>query len=337
MCLIKNKQSQGFLLVELLVAMLVGLIILSGAFSLHSGSRKTQIKNEEQMDLVADARFAIEMITYDLRAAGMWGSTNKDGLIACKSTDAACTPTAFSDTPPSAILGDCAVGWYYNLSQPVFATNNSNPYGGTCIPVGERYVTNSDVLEIRYAEPGVPVALLSNQVYVRSNFRNGRVFIGTTPPELKSYETSPLTANHELHAYAYYISDYTDNIGDGIPSLRRVALVNSPSLQNQTLVSGVVDLQVQFGVDTNGDSIVDRYDDPGVITANDDWFNVYSAKIWLLMRTDKKQVGADTKKEFIIPGSFNLAGVPKTEFGGVDDYRYFMVSSVIDMRNLMQL
>ena len=62
-----KKQSKGFSLVELLVAMVVGLVIISGAFSLHSTTRKTQMANEAQLDMAADARFAIEMIAYDLR------------------------------------------------------------------------------------------------------------------------------------------------------------------------------------------------------------------------------------------------------------------------------
>lgn len=333
-----GKRSSGFSMVELMVAMVVGLIIVSGAFSLHSGSRKTQVKNEEQMDMVADARFAIEMIAYDLRHAGMWGSTNRDGLIECKSTDPTCTSTSSGDTPPAPMAsGDCANGWYYDLTRPVFATNNSNPYGSTCIPASEGYVDQSDVLEVRYADSNIPPALSPNQTYVRSNFMNGRLFVGATPPVLKAYETSPLTRNHELRAYAYYISNFTDATGDGIPSLRRVALVNQPSLQTQILISGVVDMQVQFGVDTNGDQVVDRYDDPNVVTANNDWLNVYAAKIMLLMRTDKKQLGIDTTKTFNIPGSFHVGGVAQTSFGGPDDYRYFMISSVVDMKNLKQI
>lgn len=331
MTLMKTKQSRGFSLVELLVAMVVGLIIVSGAFSLHSASRKTQVKNEEQMDMVADARFAIEMIAYDLRHAGMWGGTNKDSLITCKSTDAACTSTVTGDTPPSSMAGDCASGWYYNLSRPVFATNDSNPYGATCIPASEGYVANTDVLEVRYADSNIPAALLANQAYVRSNFLNGRIFIGSTPPELDAHDTSPLTTNHELHAHAYYISNYTDAPGDNIPSLRRVSLVNSPSLQTQTLISGVTDMQVQFGVDVNNDQVIDRYDHPNTITADNNWDNVYAAKIWLLMRTDERQVGINTAK------SFEIAGAPAATFGGQDDFRFFMVSSVINMRNLKQL
>ncbi len=331
----KLNSSQGFSLVELMVAMVVGLIIVSGAFSLHSTSRKTQIKSEEQMDLVADARFAIEMIAYDLRHAGMWGGTNKSGLVECRTSDAACAGSG--DALPSA-GNDCEGGdWYHKLNVPVFATDNANPYVGTCIGSGEGYVVGSDVLEVRYAESNPPVALLSNQVYVRSNFLNGKVFVGTTQPTLQGFEDSPLTANHELKAHAYYVSNFTDVIGDGIPSLRRVALVNAPALENHVLISGVVDLQVQFGVDTTGNAIVNQYQHPTAITAANNWENVYAAKIWLLMRTDEQQTGVDTVKTFTIPGSFNLNGVAETEFGGQDDFRYFMVSSVVELRNLKQL
>jgi len=328
--MIIKKQSYGFSLVELMVAMVVGLVIVGGAFSLYLTTRDTQRVNEAQMDMVADARFAIEMISYDLRHAGMWGGTNKDTLIECKSTDAPCVPTAAGDTPPSAMPGDCAIGWYYDLTRPVFATDDTdgNPYSATCIPGSENYLAGTDVLEIKYADSNPPVALLANQAYVRSNFVNGRVFIGGTQPELNSYDTSALTQNHELHAYAYYVSDFTDADGDGIPSLRRVSLVNAPTLQAQTLISGVANFQVQFGEDVNGDMAVDRYVNPNDVT---DWTQVYAAKIWILMRTDEEQEGVDTTK------SFSIAGAAVADFGGADDFRFFLVTSVVNLRNLKQL
>jgi type IV pilus assembly protein PilW len=328
--MIDMKRSRGFSLVELMVAMVVGLIIVSGAFSLHSGTRKVQAINEAQMDMVADARFAIEMIAYDLRHSGMWGGTNKSGLIDCKSTDTACVSSSSGDTPPSSAAGDCAVGWYYDLSRPVFAVDDTeaNPYSGTCIPASEGHVASTDILVIRYADSNVPAVLLANQAYVRSNFINGRIFIGSPAPVIESYDPGPMTLNHELHAYAYYVSNFTDAAGDGIPSLRRVALVNGPSLQNQTLVSGVSNLQVQFGEDADGDEEIDRYVDPDDVT---DWSAVYAAKIWLLMRSDEQQRGIDTTK------SYSIAGAPAKDFGGQDDYRYFLVTSVVNLRNMKQL
>ena len=69
---------------------------------------------------------------------------------------------------------------------------------------------------------------------------------------------------------------------------------------------------------------VDSYVDPGPGT---NWIDVYSAKIWLLMRSDKKQIGVNTAKSFSIAG-----GAAKT-YGGQDDYRYFLVTSVVNLRN----
>lgn len=327
-----RKQSKGFSLVELLVAMVIGLIIVSGAFSLHSSSRKTQAVNEMQMDMVADARFALEVITYDLRHAGMYGGTNKDGLIECRSTDTSC----IGADKPAAVFGDCAVGWSYNLSQPVFATDNTagNPYSGICTP---DYLAGTDVLDIRYADSnfldpitGLDKALTGGQSYVRSNYVSGRIFTGATQPTLSSHDSDPITHNYVLHAFTYYVSNFTDSALDGIPSLRRVALVNGPEMQKQTLISGVVDMQVQFGEDVTSDEdpAIDRYVDPQNVT---DWTAVYAAKIWLLMRSDKKQIGVNTKK------SFSIAGAAAKDYGGQDDYRYFLVTSVVDLRNLRQL
>ena len=79
-----KQRINGFSLVELMVAMVVGLIILSGVFAMHLTTRDAQKVNEMQMDMVADARFAIEMISYDLRHAGMWGGTNVKEFIICR-------------------------------------------------------------------------------------------------------------------------------------------------------------------------------------------------------------------------------------------------------------
>ena len=325
--MMNKKQLKGFSLVELLVAMVVGLIIMTGVFSLNAVTRETQKSSETQMDMVADARFAIEMISYDLRHAGMWGATNKDSAIACRAGDAVCAASADDKLP--AATNDClATGnWYNTLSQPVFATNNSNPYDSTCIKTSsEKYQANTDVLDIRYADSNVLPSLAAGQTYIRSNFINGKAFVGTKQPLLPAYDSGPLdtiTRDYLLHAYSYYVSSFTDKVGDGIPSLRRVALVQGPALQNQTLVSGVVDFQVQFGEDvTGGNKIVNRYVNPNQVVK---WSNVYAAKIWLLMRTDKKE-------DLVKAKTFNLAGTTAT-YGG-DGYRYFMVSSVVDLRNL---
>lgn len=330
------KRSYGFSLVELMVAMFVGFIIITGIFSLHTVTRKTQLSSEVQMDMVADARFAIDMITYDLRHAGMWGGTNLSENMQCKTNDPKyCTSLADKPTVPTS---DCTTGWAYDLDQPIFGVDDSfgsNPYSTTCIPDSENFQTGTDILEVKYADSnyidsitGFEKNLLAGQAYVRSSAVNGKVFVGATEPEIQMNNSE--AHNYALHAYAYYISDFTDSEGDGIPSLRRASLTNGPSMSNQTLISGVVDMQILFGEDidkvkdTNGNLAIDQY-----VAANAviNPRNVFAVKIWLLMRSDQKQKGIDTKK------SFSLAGKDAVEYGGQDDYRYFMVTSVVNLRN----
>jgi type IV pilus assembly protein PilW len=323
MLIASKKKSYGFSLVELLVGMLVGLLIVSGAFSLHSATRKTQVANEQQMDMVADARFAIEMIAYDLRHAGMWGGTNKDGLIKCKSSDASCTASTANEAIPTNVTSDCAAGWYYDLEEPIYGVTGSaiNVYTN-CIKSRR---AGTDMLTVRYADSNQPASLVDGQVYVRSNYLNGRVFTGKKQPVLEAYDSNAMTNNYELRSYLYYISTYSDKSGDGIPSLRRAALANGPAIEDQMLISGVYDFQVAFGEDMTGDSKVDKYVDPKDVT---DWKNIYAAKIWAVMRSDDKQDSAITK-------SFTVDGTT-TSYGG-DGYRYFMVSTVVDLRNMKQL
>ncbi len=93
-----------------------------------------------------------------------------------------------------------------------------------------------------------------------------------------------------MQTVVYYIRQSTAaaaGIGpaDATSLWRRVAM-DLPA----ELVEGVEQMQLQFGIDTNGDSIVDNY-----VTANAvaNWENVYSVNVALLQRS-LEEYGADT-------------------------------------------
>ena len=80
-----------------------------------------------------------------------------------------------------------------------------------------------------------------------------------------------------------------------------------------------------FGEDTNNDAKIDRYIDASKVAK---WAKVYAAKVWVVMRTDEKQDSAiDTSV------SFDVDGVT-TSYGGTGGNRYFMVSSLVNVRNI---
>lgn len=312
------KRQQGFSLVEMMLAMLIGIIIMGGILSVYTNTRDLQRSSEDQVNLVTDARFALETIGYDLRHAGVFGGTNIQSLIKCRMDDASC-PAAMP-----AATGDCFNKWYINIQQPIFGSEGVVPGGYSCI-LDHR--ANTDVLVVRYADsnPVDTASLVSGTAYVRSNYLAGQLFAGTAQPVIPDDE-GPLTGNHQLYSRAYYISDHTYTPGDGMPSLRRVDLVNGPQVQDQLILPGATNLQIQYGEDLDEDGAVDKFVNADAVT---DFTKVYAVRLWVLIKTEREEEGLDTSRTYTIAGN-NIA-VPN------DGYRRMLISSVIKMRNMVKV
>ena len=331
------RYSSGFSLVELMLAMLIGMIIMGGVMQLFVSTRDTQRSSEDQLNMLAAARFAIETISYDLRHTGVWGRHNNRKNIACHA-DAATSLACPAGNDMPVLAGDCAISSYLNFNEPMVAANNSDTGFTDCVTEG--YKANTDVLGLRYADTSwIDTAeLRSNVVYVRSSIRDGMVFVGPTVPTASFYKWNSTTAtsNHVLISRAYYVSDYTDEVGDGVPSLRRVDLDEGPAMVGDVLLAGVEDFQLEFGVDvgtegvlgTAQDGLADSYVSADNVT---DWAGqVVSVKIWILARSereDRDDIGGTQQ--------FTIAGVLGPEFN--DGYRRYLVSSVVKLRNVHEI
>lgn len=345
------RYAAGFSLIELMLAMLIGLIILGGVMQIYSSTRDTQRSSEDQLAMLGDARFAIESIGYDLRHTGLWGRHNNHQIVACQKVGSPQLQCPEGDARTLA-TNDCADHEYIYLERPLYALNNTNPYNTTC--AAQSYKAGTDILTVRYAdtnEIGTNV-LGTGVMYLRTSLSAGALFIGEGPNSLpggaynmfSGWQSEKSSTNHALVSRAYYVSDYTDKPGDGLPSLRRSDLVAGPAMKSEVLLSGVEDFQLEFGVDSgiNGvaggmDGIVDAY-----VTADDipkdtlpdgtileQWHRVLSVRMWLLMRSERKDRDGIGSAQ-----TFTIAGNKVTTAN--DGYRRYLVSSVIKMRNTFQ-
>ncbi len=332
------ERSSGFSLIELMLAMLIGLIIMGGVMQLFISTRDTQRSSEDQLALLADARFAINTIAYDLRHTGLWGRHNDPAIIACQNGTASYPcPTAMP-----AATGDCAAGAYINIAAPLFAEDDDNTTLAAC--ASESYETGTDVLTLRYADSNRinTTALAANVAYLRTSSSVGMLFTGPTFPTSPYNDLNdPSTkySNHRLVSRVYYVSSYTDAVGDGQPSLRRGDLVaggTGPAMNTEVLLPGVEDLQLEFGVDLGADGVagkkdghVDSYVDASSVT---DWSNgeVLSVRIWLLMRSERQD-----RDDIGSAQTFIYAG--KTVNTPNDGYSRRLISSVVKLRNTFQV
>ena len=145
------------------------------------------------------------------------------------------------------------------------------------------------------------------------------------PPPLPSIQGATV---HDVIVNAYYVSrDATGR--DGLPSLRRKRLVGHASgatIQDEEVIAGVEDLQVQVGTgDAEGTGPV-LFADPSDALLGDPLRRVVAVRLWLLVRADSPEPGfVDDKRREFPPG--RLAPAPR------DAVRRLLVTTTVYLRN----
>jgi type IV pilus assembly protein PilW len=95
------------------------------------------------------------------------------------------------------------------------------------------------------------------------------------------------------------------------------------AMTDEELVAGIEDLQVRFGVDTDGDAGLDAYVDPGAVPAG---ARVVAATVWLRVRAE------DTEPGYVDVTHYRYADMAADWVPG-DGYRRLLVSRTIQLRN----
>lgn len=315
------KQQHGFNLVELMVAMVIGIFLVAGALRVYTQSQSALIVSEQAARLQENARYALQVVERDVRAADLWGLTNNSQEIL--GSDDPTQPVA----PLAANSGDCENNWSIHIDMAIEGSNNANPYQNSCIPTTE-YMTGSDVLVLRHAQsaPVDQVDLESGVIYVRSATKNGTLFVG--PNEPSGYGTDSI--NSELSSIAYWISNSSDN-DPNVPSLRRSYLTTdgvNPVVINEEVIPGVEDMQVQYGVDTTGDQSVNSYLDFDDVVDPD---SIMVARVWLRIRAERTEQGYNEDVTY----NYADQSYKSTDSGDAMEprYRRLLVTKTIEMRN----
>lgn len=301
--------GKGFSLIELMVSLVIGLFLIGGIITVYSNSRTSQNTVDDQVVMVDNARFALDVISADIRQAGVYGRL-KEAFRVTKSPFVYGTATCVNNT------------WVQDVEFPLRAFDNSSSLFGSC---AANYL-QGDVLEVRYSllNPVPVTSLQANKIYINGDYKEATFFMGDSSPNIAG------GADYEYVANAYYIASYTDAPGDGMPSLHRLTL-QPGSVVDQVLLAGVEDMQIQIGMDLNEDGHVDSYVNPGTIASDniEQWHQAISVQVWLVVRSLRSYPGLNTVINADIAG--NSVTLP---VDGVNDgIRRVVVSTVARLRN----
>ena len=288
----KGRQK-GLSLVELMIAMVIGLILLTGILQITIANSDNS-RMHEQMSRVQEAgRFAIDILSKDIRMADFWGCASSlskitnnlnpagSGYAGLTFDNGVVGEDGASGGPDSITLSG-AYGTGLTIQPPYGPQANSNVKVLADNPLEQFDIVllsdclAGDIFEITNANPGGSGTVDHN---------TGTVAIGPG-----NYNPSPtcvsghcLSKVYEGDASIYRMQSLTYSIQQAAfqePKLVRSLNGGTPV----ELVSGVEDMQFDYGVDTNGDSVADYYKTATQVTAAGEWEAVVTVKVSLLIR-----------------------------------------------------
>jgi type IV pilus assembly protein PilW len=310
------KKQQGLSLVELMVAIVLGLILVAGVIELFVNNRQVYRVQDTQSRLQENGRYAIKILSQSIERAGYLGCATRSALNINNMLN---TPNDYLWDITTPIEGQEATG--ANLWTPT--------RDGSVTPT----VSGSDILTIRTIEPpelrvvshpttGTPGStditvnsghrLKTGDIVLAHDCVAGAIFQITADPTAGTIEhaAGAGTPGNSIEALGYNFgagwvnkiatnSFFVRNNGSGVPSLYRKA----GTANAEELVEGIETMQIQYGVDTTGNGAADAYQ-----TANQvgNWNNIVSVRISLVMVSVENNLTVDSAQPY------NLEGVTVT-------------------------
>ena len=324
----KSTRQQGFTLIELMIAMMLGLLLTGALLTMLSQARKSFQQDEVYASMQDESRFAMQEITGDISMAGYIGDilvpevivfdTSLTGSLGddCERSDG--ETFAYRLTDSSTGIDTTLMGL-----DNITASAAVDQFG--CLLASE-LVPGTDIIAVKHLA-GATMAtadLQDGDVVVRYNGTVGSLFVhpivGSVPTPFEDRIYSPAI---------YFIRNYTNSPGDDQPALCRKILVGGATVNMTTecIASGIENLQVEYGIDSDGDGSVDSYISAPTAAEME---TTVSVRVFMLGRTTDDDGGYTNDKTYTLSNA--------TSFAPDDSFRrrvYMTTVSVPNVRNRM--
>jgi type IV pilus assembly protein PilW len=301
--------QRGFSLVELMVAIALGLAVLTvvaqGFASVSSATRTNSAVAEAQ----TNGRHALEVLKREIRHAALHPLVWEKGQVSNE------------DANLKAKNYGCGADFVTLLTEGVTGANDTNPYSASCLAsASDRTYARGDVLVLRRTALEPVTSFDQGAPYVSTSYGLASLFMGgtaTAPPLMPEPNL-----NYRLVSDVYYINSFTTSANEVplVPALYRLRLSEgaNPQMVPELVASNVEHLQVQYAVpDANGDL---RYLDADDVT---DWSIVKTARVWLLVRESLPEAGLSS-------GTYGVGDITYTPN---DRFRRTVLSTTVAVRN----
>lgn len=329
-----NKQK-GLSLIELMIAITLGLVLMGGVIQMFLSSRQVFTTQQAMARIQESGRLAMEFMARDIRMAGYMGCmtrTEKGEItntlndsddfdnefnVGIEGYSAASAPAGIFDPAPvnntDIVVLRSASGDGAQISQD----NNSSQLFASLINIDEDACSDGSDRISGMCQGDIAVVADCTkarifQITEVSEAGGGKVNVvhsnaGTVSPGNADSSwggsSDPDNERFEPGAEVMIASNTAYYIAEGTSD--RPSLWQRSNRDNLELLEGVEKMSLRYGVDTNGDVIPDAYRTAAQVTAADDWSSVLSVRIELLVASIEENVLAE-------PQPYVFAGVNST-------------------------
>jgi len=336
-----RRSMAGVSLIELMIAVTLGLMVLATLASVFANSSRTRTEIDRTSRQIENGRFAMELLGNELRLAGFYGEL---------AVNVVTTPPPGGTALPDPCSTDVNV-WKQAMLVHVQAYDNGAAKP-TCIP--SNWKANTDIVVVRRAatcEAGVAgcPASVNSRPYVQvAKCSTETALVATTWAMAQGNSTfnlhlrdcATLAGIRQYFVYIFYIA--TDNgQGTAIPTLTRLEFTGT-GFTTVPLVEGIEELNLEWGVDNNADGAPDIYTaDPsnytytgcGACSALDNWQRVVTGRITLLARNTEPSNNYTDNKTYTL--GLDSGGNPVTVTPG-DAYHRHAYTSLVRIVNVSE-
>jgi type IV pilus assembly protein PilW len=323
---INKYKQQGLGLVELMIAMALSLVLSIAVISLFAANSHSFKQDENILRMQDDARHALREVAFELSMAGHYaallipGSVTPDDSLSL-TTD--CGPIGTDDWMYQTVLP--GTGQFLSVVAVDNASSGDAAANFSCINASE-FQGGSDIVSIKRVAGNRTAAPGNGRVYLRTNGTVGLLFqhpISAAPP----IAIPDPRADWEYRPSIFFVRNYAEGPGDGVPTLCKKALTGAtPGMTTECLATGIENLQVEYGIDTDADGQANIFlPNPTIVQMQ----QVVSARISLLARTLENDTRYANGKTYTVSNA--------APFTPADSFHRRVVSTTVTIQNIRSL
>ncbi|MFC1578860.1 PilW family protein [Pseudomonadota bacterium] len=287
------RACAGFSLVELLVALAIGVVLSFAVTHFLLRSKLSFLQSDELARLQENGAYALRLLSHELAMAGHLGSAMPGSTIA----------TALKGSPCFDFLLDTASAIVHvnDVNTDGIATT-----GGTLPPrdcfLSRQHQVGTDILLVRRTSGTALVsagqvrgAADAAALYLRSGDE------GVAPSIHRGGSTQDRDDLWEYIPAMFFLRGHSRSRGDNIPTLcrKRPGRSSENMAPTECLVEGIENLQLEFGIDDDGDMQADRFER---VPATAELTQAVAARVYLLVRSVHPIAGHRDDKSYLLAG-----------------------------------